>query len=95
VGIVGLIERKNRVLEPRGFERFVPRFDPLFDVRPELFGDSVLEIEDDGLDGLRERRVGVFLLQAPAIDDANGVGRIGLALVVFICRDEVPHAIVG
>ena len=73
----------QRVFEPGLLKPHVPPQRSAAGRRADRLGNGAIQIEDDGLDGLTQRRVWIFLLQPPTADQKareRAVVRLGKIL---------------
>ena len=95
VGIVRRIQREDRVAEPGLLEGFLPVFHTRLEVWDPPFGHSRIDIVDDRLDRVRDRRGRVLLLEPIPSDVACLLDLLILGRVVDEAGGEVAHSVVA
>ncbi len=88
------ILRDDRVPETGLLEGRLPALDAALDERHEHGGRRRIDVEDDRLHRLGQRRAGILLFEPPARDVAPALGAVLLAAVVHLLHVEVPDALV-
>ena len=92
--VAGLLD-VDRVIVAELLEGLVPLENALSNVRPQILGNGVFDIELDWLDRGRDGAFRRFLLEVPAVDVADKVLVVFLVREVLPHREEVAHAVVG
>ena len=95
VGVVGLPRGDDGILEADALEGLVPFQDAGGHRGAVALRHVAVDPEGDGLDGLRQRRLRVLLLQPPAVDVVAACDRRHVVGHVDIAVGEEAHARVG